>query len=67
MSPTALPLVSAIPVVRVSLPVGLTSAIRKREEEARVMVAGPIISMGVVMTGSASGPLARPPWLEVMA
>lgn len=35
-----------------------TAAMRKLSSEFRVVVTGPIISMGVVMTGS---PLARPP------
>src|SRR5438045_487610 len=51
--PTTLPAVNATPVVRVRLPVGLTSAIRNSSGEERVMVAGPISSIGVVITGSA--------------
>lgn len=61
--PTALPLVNATGVVRVRSPAELTSAMRKGSSEARVMVAGPIISIGVVMTGNA---LVKPLWLEVM-
>jgi hypothetical protein len=62
--PTALPLVRATAVVRVRLPVVLTSAIRNGSSEARVMVAGPIMAIGVVMTGS---PSVSPPCGEVNA
>jgi hypothetical protein len=62
--PTALPLVSATAVVRVRLPVAATSAIRNGSREARVMVAGPIMAIGVVITGS---PVVSPPCGEVNA
>ncbi|WP_306748097.1 hypothetical protein [Saccharothrix yanglingensis] len=67
-SPRTLPRVNATPVVRVRLPVGPTSAIRNSpspspSSEALVTVAGPIISTGVVITGSA---FDAPPWAAVM-